>query len=804
MQQHISNNLQLNVKLQNLLQRFSLNLPDNFYKDIPASLEFLPLYRALIGNDNDLLLLIEEALGPECYEKRADKVIDDRLHYLRLFISENDFYLLRQCFLTAFYHLAGSLNKTLRQKVQTALKIEENLDTKSAQELLSLLLEIIAKPIPQKLNLPNDPDSYSSYEPQTEIPNQESNEEIMGKIRNLLADAANKARAANLVPDATSELKISTKETEVIKEKEEAPIIEEEIKDENVASENNETSFTKLSLKDLADRAAKLQQEFRSERRKLAEEGKLPNPAKLPENFPPKLKEKNSVFNIKNEPSSVQFVEKKALQSSSEPEDLDFKSQKEETIDKEDINTDDGATVKISTTNLKENSADNNLQTEPRLIASFEEESKIIKEPNNENPVEEVQAADISPVTFYHDVKVADTAPVEEIKVKVVTVPKKTSWFKKLLSFFFGEKEKEPVLLPYSIEHTPQNKSIIDADFLPESIREKLLKEKDLYTFKANFLEIIIKHSLPQKIENLLKDFVDEFIKVQCDLDLQDHFVAFIKEPFSSKTLCSNKFKELLFALLCLEADHQGYEMAYLLVSHPKLKEQYDNLFADDEINSLTFEQRNQIVSILIDLISELYRLQSYCLSDNGSLCALICENSTQNNELHFKVMTEDSVMGQTIKVKIALDVASNQNIVIKSAYDGRLLKLNLICSNLPLLKKAQNLKEKLVPYFNLLEYTSPLMQTRLGVYSKNSLEKQSLFKDGLICLQDNKAANPLLRHQMDNEDSELIECLLKLLRELNMCQVDEIGHGAESLAENEEKLRQILALRHVCLQFCA
>ena len=87
-----------------------------------------------------------------------------------------------------------------------------------------------------------------------------------------------------------------------------------------------------------------------------------------------------------------------------------------------------------------------------------------------------------------------------------------------------------------------------------------------------------------------------------------------------------------------------------------------------------------------------------------------------------------------------------------------------------------------------------------LGCQLKVFLNKQPFFKDGLICLRDETAADPVLRHKLQLNQYELIECLLKLLKDLNLCQCDKLG---SSLNEDDLnlKLRPILAVRHLILK---
>ena len=255
--------------------------------------------------------------------------------------------------------------------------------------------------------------------------------------------------------------------------------------------------------------------------------------------------------------------------------------------------------------------------------------------------------------------------------------------------------------------------------------------------------------------------------------------------------------------LLILEADRQGYDIAYLFVGHRKIKERYDAVFSDQNYDSLTIEQQKSAALILTSLLSVIYRLQSYSLDNEGNLRALITENPCAKEESTLLIDVDENVMGHTVRIKSFINCENNQGILIKCSDDKRIFRLNLICSNLPMLKKAQDLKEKLKPAFEYLGYNDPQIHIRLGSNLKVFLTKQPFFKDGLVCLRDETAADPVLRHQLQLNQYELIECLLKLLKDLNLCQCDKLGSALNEEDDLDLKLRPILAMRHLILKLC-
>ena len=821
---HINQNSDdIAVSLHDAVKRYALTPAADFFDNNKAVVDFLVLYRALIAGSDEILSIVEDCLGPECFEKRADKVIEERLPALKEKLNANDFYLYRQCLLATFTGLSSNINPALKNKISLNLKINADLSEKELKDLLVFLLQFIKEPLKKAaVPLPDFKLKESTQNPpadkeQEENGKGENDEIIMSKIRNLLSEAAEKAKAANLVPKENG----TVAQTPIIKEKEEPqPVIQvpgiEEEKELTLEStenaENDESALNgELSLKDLARRAAKLQEEFRNERIKLAKEGKLPNPAKLPQNFPPKIKKGATANNARLTSPLELFEERNKARVNKET--IEGAEGAKETLNVESTTNDSGlktvqniegkapeqppAAVVTEEPQIKEDNQDLTENTE-RFIASFDNENNDIK-PNSD--FKETVEEDFRPVTFYHDVKTVKEVKVEkaqEIKPQTEIKPK-TSLIKRFFKFLFRRRE-EPVLLPYSIEKIPATSSIIDADTLPQSLREKILKEQDLNEFKHFLSTQLISHTLPKSLEKLVEDFLKSFYELQQNPQYEDNFIAFLKAPFSAYLNVSDKFNSLLFVLLMLEANRQGYDSAYLFVGHKEIKERYDAVFSDKEYDSLTLDAQKAVSLVLTSLLSEIYRLQSYCLDNEGSLRALITENSCAKQESTLLIDIDENVMGQTVKIKSFIVKDKDQGILIKLSDDNRVFRLNLICSNLPLLKKAQDLKEKLKPAFAYLGYEDPQIHIRLGNNLKVFLIKQPLFKDGLVCLRDETAADPVLRHQLPLNHCELIECLLKLLKDLNLCQCDKLG-SALNEDDLKLKLRPILAMRHLVLK---
>ena len=540
------------ISLHSAVKRYALVLSADFFDNIAAVSDFSVLYRALIGSSDEILTIIEDCLGPECFEKQADKVIEERLLALKEKLNNNDFYLYRQCLLTAFAGIAQNINPALKNKITLNLKINTDLPKKDLKDLLIFLLKIIKEPVKKnKIPLPDSRISENNQNSPTykEQENNAGNDEIiMSKIRNLLSEAAEKAKAANLVPKETNDIKtleIKKAENQTVSAIQEKKLKEDKelLLDSNETSKNEESnSDGELSLKDLARRAAKLQEEFRNERIKLAKEGKLPNPAKLPQNFPPKIKKGATANNTRLTSPLELFEERNKARVSKEPaesaektlkkaiisDDNNLKKEPKKEEEKADQNAVTECAAQIQAT---EDKTDLNSRTE-RFIASFDNEYTDVKQNSD---FQESSEDDFRPVTFYHDAKTGQEvriAKVQAIKPKEQN-KHKISWLKRLFNFLFGRRE-DTVLLPYSVEKKPASSAFIDADTLPQALREKILKEQDLNKFKHFLTEQIINHNLPKSLEKLIDDFSKSFYELQQNPQYEDEFITFIKAPFSS------------------------------------------------------------------------------------------------------------------------------------------------------------------------------------------------------------------------------------------------------------------------------
>lgn len=119
------------------------------------------------------------------------------------------------------------------------------------------------------------------------LDNDEINEQITQRIKTIIKKAAETARRGNLIKnkDDLNEAELK-KEMPNTPQKEHVDFKENQKENERVINSNNTNNTRELSLSELSARAARLQQQFREERQRLAKEGKLPNPADMPENIP--------------------------------------------------------------------------------------------------------------------------------------------------------------------------------------------------------------------------------------------------------------------------------------------------------------------------------------------------------------------------------------------------------------------------------------------------------------------------------------------------------------------------------------
>lgn len=112
-------------------------------------------------------------------------------------------------------------------------------------------------------------------------------EQTAKRIHDIIAKAANIAKAGNLIenkdPTIASSFEARATERHHL------------AKTLNDKKDDLKSDASQLSLKELAARASRLQEQFRKERQRLASEGKLPDPAKMPQ--PPKAPVKSIAKN---------------------------------------------------------------------------------------------------------------------------------------------------------------------------------------------------------------------------------------------------------------------------------------------------------------------------------------------------------------------------------------------------------------------------------------------------------------------------------------------------------------------------
>ena len=130
-------------------------------------------------------------------------------------------------------------------------------------------------------------------------------EEISSRIHSLIAKAAQTARRGNLIPNSRKNAESTPVPTEQVRAQERTfnrPIQSDAPIDENV-------SARELSLSELSARAARLQKQFRQERMRLVQEGKLPNPATPPESFTVNTTAKEVLSKTLSEPGPAEKLQ---------------------------------------------------------------------------------------------------------------------------------------------------------------------------------------------------------------------------------------------------------------------------------------------------------------------------------------------------------------------------------------------------------------------------------------------------------------------------------------------------------------
>lgn len=117
-------------------------------------------------------------------------------------------------------------------------------------------------------------ENAASKETETEVPD-EISKDTSKRIRELIMKAAQSARRGNLIPPSKDALNNTQQSTQNTKENESVKTQGQNIN----RAEDNSVDASKLSLSELSARAAKLQAQFREERQRIVNEGRLPDPA---------------------------------------------------------------------------------------------------------------------------------------------------------------------------------------------------------------------------------------------------------------------------------------------------------------------------------------------------------------------------------------------------------------------------------------------------------------------------------------------------------------------------------------------
>ena len=126
------------------------------------------------------------------------------------------------------------------------------------------------------------------------------------RIHSLISRAAETARRGNLIPGQNQQSAVARDNAAMQSEiAENVPAGQSSLKNKSSRDDARE-----LSLAELSARAAKLQQQFREERQKLASEGKLPNPAEYPKNIAG-----NEVTTAQNKTSANRTVAERMVQN---------------------------------------------------------------------------------------------------------------------------------------------------------------------------------------------------------------------------------------------------------------------------------------------------------------------------------------------------------------------------------------------------------------------------------------------------------------------------------------------------------
>ncbi len=440
-------------------------------------------------------------------------------------------------------------------------------------------------------------------------------DETAQRIRCIIARAAAAARRGNLYPDTQPQ---------------ESNVTEQNVKNATNttnaaedASENNQGN--EVSLSELAARASKLQQQFREDRRKLAEAGKLPDPAAYPEDSaanaqkqPPLQKADETVADLlknatkatedlKNVLPSVKNVLSADHEAVHPTDDAWLQSSNVKnpplSVKPQDAALSQQENVKLNaalTKNVQQRETDLNKQN----TETQNDGSKKIATPGTETAVEFTKPLP-SAAAF---VKRGGNMPIpEQSKPELSGVIKDGGLFSKLAALFTKSAPEPAVNNSKPVLMTPEI-----------SAGNALMRANPLDHFMKALSLAAQNPVLPKELRREAKTLSSKLLDPISDLSSANGWLSFVQGPMSPDSPRAVAMQQWAFLLLCLRYKQLGKSVNSLLK-----KSKAGDLNLDDALDDMLLnhpDSKDDIENLSKETLSQIARLQNKPGDNNNPL----------------------------------------------------------------------------------------------------------------------------------------------------------------------------------------
>lgn len=436
-------------------------------------------------------------------------------------------------------------------------------------------------------------------------------DETAQRIRCIIARAAAAARRGNLYPDAQTR---------------ENPVSDQVAKDPSLDNSQETTANNKdneVSLSELAARASKLQQQFREDRRKLAAEGKLPDPAAYPEeneaniSKPDPLPKGNetAVDLLKNAAKTV--ADPKTVPAT--PKDLTVADNEAGDLANEALLKNPSAKASADLKDAVSLSQNNGAKLNATVKAPVQVRDPNLNKQNTKIPNEDIKNNESKPKETTVDfakplpsaaafVKRGGDMPIpEQTKPELSGVIKDGGLFSKLAALFTKSTQE------VAVNNSKPN--LITPEI---SASNALMRANPLDHFMKALSFAAQNPVLPKELRKEAKDLSLKLTDPISDLTSANGWLSFVQGPMSPDSPRAVAMQQWAFLLLCLRYKQLGKSVNSLLK-----KSKTGDLNIDDALDDMLLnhpDSQDDIEKLSKETLSQIARLQSKPNDNNTPL----------------------------------------------------------------------------------------------------------------------------------------------------------------------------------------